>query len=157
LRGSFLIFLTLLLFTIELSEINQIFAEENEKTSEKEWSERDILISSSTIFAFFGFGAFFVTRFDNTAHLSFLLLFLGLALFFIALIEVFQIAIILSVVTNSFDVDFYVLIMILTVTFFCFILFLVWIIVAIDSTAKPLTEVEKRATKSMFTALGIKL
>lgn len=133
-----------------------IFAQ-NEEITDKEWTKRDILISSSTIFAFFGFGSFFITRFNNTAHLSFLLLFLGLALFFIGLIEVFQIAIILSVVTNSFDVDFYVLIMILTVTFFCFVLLLVWIIVAIDSTAKPLTEIEKRATKSMFTALGIKL
>jgi len=153
LRGSFLIFLTLLLFTIELSEINQIFAEEHEKTSEKEWSERDILISSSTIFAFFGFGAFFVTRFENTEHLQFLLIFLGLALFFIALIEVFQVNIILSIVNNTFDVDFYTLSMVLTIFSFCCVLILVWIIIAINSTAGSLSIIKQQAEISLANAL----
>lgn len=131
------------------------FAEVGE-TLDKEWTKRDLLISSSTIFAFFGFGSFFITRFENREHLTILLVFLGLALFFIAMIELFQIQIILSIVHNNFDVDFYTLLMVLTITFFCIVLFLVWLIIATNSTTRPLSLIEQHAEDALFASLGAK-
>lgn len=103
-------------------------------------SRGDILISSSTILAFFGFGSFFLFRFQNKYYLDHLTALLGIILLCVFAIECSQIYIIISVVTDNFDAHWYIGIMIAVAILFGIILGLTFIIIYIDSNSVDVAE-----------------
>lgn len=96
-----------------------------EKLVEKEesdWNHGDVLISSATILAFLGFGTFFAMRFrsDRPEILFGLISVILLSAYFI---EVLHLTIMLNVVLNIFNEEYYTFVIYITIGFLTLIIF----------------------------------
>lgn len=105
------------------------------RSNDGSWSKGDILISSSTIFAFFGFGSFFLFRIQNKEFLDNLLGLLGGILICVFSIECCQMYVILSVITDQFSSSYYFWVMVGSIVLFGLILAFSFVIVYFESTS----------------------
>lgn len=89
---------------------------------EPKWTEGDVLISSSTIMAFFAFGSWFVIRFENKWHRAELVKLMQVVLALIGGIQIFHLLAILKIMDGTFDNAFYSKIIIATIALLVLIL-----------------------------------
>jgi len=113
------------------------FAESEDAKSvskEKAWDGGDVLIASSTIFAFFGFGSFFLFRIQNKEFFNDLIAVLGGILSSVFVIESCQMYIMFSVVSDQFNLFWYGVAMILSIIVFGIILTFTFVLIYMDSS-----------------------
>ena len=101
---------------------------------EPRWTEGDILISSSTIMAFFAFGSWFVIRFENKWRREELVTLMQLVLALIGGIQIFHLLAILKIMDGTFTSGFYSQIILSTIVLLALILVIVG----------KMTEIENR-------------
>lgn len=90
-------------------------------TNKPDWTHGDIIISSSTIVAFFTFGSFLVLRFEGKNRYEKYEA-MKIVLMSVALIQIMHLWMIGAVITNSFSTTVYVLVIILTIFLILYIL-----------------------------------
>lgn len=99
---------------------------------EPKWREGDILVASSTIFAFFAFTSFLVIRFESKKR-NIQVELMQLVLGFIGGIQISHLAVIIVIMRNRFDQQFYSDIIFLTIFLLILILLAVRKIIILEN------------------------
>ncbi|MHB8601943.1 MAG: hypothetical protein ACYC6W_09305 [Nitrosotalea sp.] len=106
------------------TEIEKLIRNMMEKPDEQ-WHQGDIIITSGTIFAFFGFGSFLVLRFDSTKWEE-QLKWMVVLLIFIGAVQTLHLSVIISIMLGGFKNYIYIIILGTTIGFLFVILFAVY-------------------------------
>lgn len=128
-----------------------------EQVNSTTWDNGDILISSATIFAFFGFGSFLVIRFRSKFRKTLVRLTNDI-LIAVWGVQIFQLFIIGSIVSNRLEPLTYILLLIATAVLLTSILIQIKRIVAYENREESRTDTGVIVTKDLKTeieSLGI--
>lgn len=102
-------------------------------TEKPDWTKGDILLGSSTIFAFFAFGSFLVIRFEST-KIQKQLDWMVVVLSFIGGIQILHLIVIISIMLEFFNPISYAGSIVTTIMFLIVILFAVHKIIRYENT-----------------------
>lgn len=134
-------------FGIDEEKLGQAIT--NNQKTDNGWTTGDVLVGSTTIFAFFTFSSFLVIRFESKFRDRLVNVTKDIMLATLG-IQFFQILIILSIVGDRFDLQFYTIALIST------LIFLIMIVINVSRIITAENKVDKRKEEGLKVTLDLK-
>jgi uncharacterized membrane protein YqjE len=128
---------------VDTQKIEQLI-QQLEQKNHTDWTQGDVIIASSTITAFFGFGSFLVIRFENRRKdaIKSMMKQMNAILISVFLVQFLHIIVIISVMMNFFNQPFYSTVLIYTIG----LLFIIF--VAIRKVLEKENEIYEKTGKA---------